>query len=290
MKSLTYGRRIAGALGVLVVFAVAGAVWADEHVRFPGDVPVDIYYSRGTIGFLHDDEWVVIPFWRLPESIPLDFNLLDTFDPRAVDLPLLVEGHARFRDNLPMSWSRAFLVRGLDGVPRGDSQRRVDYLRAGLVGFAAQGHGQLLPRTESHLRSPPGEPLHHGGARNARRRSLVQAALRRGGPGARAGADRLQVSASKEENPGRWGVAIPKTGNARFLLFCGSGAYDLVDDFVQPNGRFIANVAAVREKFVYSTQEGVKVVERTEERIREFTTEAPIARTKSNDEHGFGHG
>jgi hypothetical protein len=59
------------------------------------------------------------------------------------------------------------------------------------------------------------------------------------------------------------------------LLFGGSGAYDLVDDFVQPDRRFIANVTHVGEKFVYSTQEGAKVVERTEERIREFTAEAP---------------
>ena len=113
MKSLAYGRRNAVALAVLVMLAVVGTVWADEHVRFPGDVPVDIYYSGGPIGFLHDDEWVVIPFWRLPESIPLDFNLLDTFDPRAIKLPLLVEGLARFRDNLPMSWE----ARGLGSVP-----------------------------------------------------------------------------------------------------------------------------------------------------------------------------
>ena len=74
----------------------------------------------------------------------------------------------------------------------------------------------------------------------------------------------------------------------RFLLFGGSGAYDLVDDFVQPDRRFIANVTGAGEKFVYSTQEGAKVVERTEERIREFSAEAPRARRKSNDEHDFG--
>ena len=42
-----------------------------------------------------DGQWVAIPLWRSPESIPSDFNLLDTFDPRAVDLPLLVEGFVR---------------------------------------------------------------------------------------------------------------------------------------------------------------------------------------------------
>ena len=39
MKSLAYGRRNAVALAVLVMLAVVGTVWADEHVRFPGDVP-----------------------------------------------------------------------------------------------------------------------------------------------------------------------------------------------------------------------------------------------------------
>jgi hypothetical protein len=107
-------RRIIVELCVIAMLTVAGAVWADEHVRFPGDVPVvDIYHSGGPIGSLNDDQLVVIPFWRLPESIPSDFNLLDTFDSRALDLPLLVKGVARFRDSLPMSWE----ARGLGAVP-----------------------------------------------------------------------------------------------------------------------------------------------------------------------------
>ncbi len=61
-----------------------------------------------------------------------------------------------------------------------------------------------------------------------------------------------------------WGVEIPKAGSTRFLLFRGTnGAYDLVDDFVHPNDPFIANVAAVGNTLVYSTQQGTKVVERT---------------------------
>jgi hypothetical protein len=113
MKSLAYGRRNAVALAVLVMLAVAGTVWADEHLRFPQDIQPDFYHSGGPIGGLHDGQWVAIPFWRPTESIPLDFNLLDTFDPQAVGLPLLVEGFVRFRDNLPMSWE----ARGLGSVP-----------------------------------------------------------------------------------------------------------------------------------------------------------------------------
>src|SRR5262245_47489631 len=102
-RNVMKSHRIAVAPCVIAMLTVVDVVWTDEHVRFPGDVPVDIYHSGRPTGTLHDGEWVVIPFWRLPESIPLDFNLLDTFDSRAVDLPLLVEGSARFRDNLPMS-------------------------------------------------------------------------------------------------------------------------------------------------------------------------------------------
>jgi hypothetical protein len=40
-----------------------------------------------------DGEWVSIVFWRTPESVPADFNLLDSFDiPRAFGAPLLLEG------------------------------------------------------------------------------------------------------------------------------------------------------------------------------------------------------
>ena len=60
-----------------------------------------------------------------------------------------------------------------------------------------------------------------------------------------------------------WGVEVPQAQSTRFLLFRGSnGAYDLVDDFVQPDGPVIANVTAAGGKLVYTTQQGAKVVER----------------------------
>jgi hypothetical protein len=97
----------------LILVAHAGSARADELVRFPGDVPVDLYYSGGPIGFLNDSRWAVIPFWRPLASIPVDYNLLDSTDPSAIDLPLLVKGIARIRDGVPPSWE----VRGSGAVP-----------------------------------------------------------------------------------------------------------------------------------------------------------------------------
>jgi hypothetical protein len=106
-------RGIAYALGVLAVLAGASDAGADEHLRFPRDIQPDFYHSGGPIGSLSDGEWVAIPFWRAPESIPAEFNLLDTFDPEAVDLPLLVEGFLRWTGEGPASWE----ARGRGAVP-----------------------------------------------------------------------------------------------------------------------------------------------------------------------------
>jgi hypothetical protein len=60
-----------------------------------------------------------------------------------------------------------------------------------------------------------------------------------------------------------WGVEVPQAESTRFFLFRGrGGAYDLVDDFVQTDEPMIANVGVVGDRFVYSTQQGAKVVER----------------------------
>lgn len=60
-----------------------------------------------------------------------------------------------------------------------------------------------------------------------------------------------------------WGVEVPQASSTRFLLFRErNGAYDLVDDFVQPDGPMIGSVTTTGEKFVYATEQGAKVVER----------------------------
>jgi hypothetical protein len=61
-----------------------------------------------------------------------------------------------------------------------------------------------------------------------------------------------------------WGVEVPKADSMRFLLFRGrSGVYELADDFVQADGPRIEKVTGSGKTFVYATQQGAKVLERT---------------------------
>ena len=69
---------------VLAIMTAAGAAPAAATVRLEdgGDVP---FYARvTTIGtpdqIFHDDEWAVIVFYRPPECVPDDFDLLTFFD------------------------------------------------------------------------------------------------------------------------------------------------------------------------------------------------------------------
>jgi hypothetical protein len=105
------GSRIAFAIltgGILL----CSTAWANQHVRFPEDVLPDFYTST-PIEALHNDEWAVIPFWRPPECIRADFNLLRYFDAAAVNCPLLVVGFAEFNDVGPTLTE----ARGLGAVP-----------------------------------------------------------------------------------------------------------------------------------------------------------------------------
>ena len=50
-------------------------------------------YARIELGWtLHTDEWAAVPFWRNPDCVPKDFNLLDWFDPNAFECESFVEG------------------------------------------------------------------------------------------------------------------------------------------------------------------------------------------------------
>jgi hypothetical protein len=80
---------------------------ANERVLIPEDVAPPLYTAAGgaptflpdgSVFVIHDDEWAAIPFYRPPECVPLDFNLLEGSDPNALDCPLLVEGFAEFKD------------------------------------------------------------------------------------------------------------------------------------------------------------------------------------------------
>lgn len=95
--------------GVLVSFFLFGmavtALFANVMLRFSpelgGGGP---FYARierlesGEVLVHTDGDWAAITFYRDPETVPGDFNLLDFFDaPRAFDSPLTVEGFEIWR-------------------------------------------------------------------------------------------------------------------------------------------------------------------------------------------------
>ena len=70
------------ALPILVLLSLllgsAPGTYANIRIGGGGDVP---FYARlERQGVLHDDDWAVIVFYRPPECIPANFNLLDFFD------------------------------------------------------------------------------------------------------------------------------------------------------------------------------------------------------------------
>ena len=86
---------------VLMVSAMALAIGmtaqsasAAVNVSFPGESPGIPAYARMGPDVVHTDEWAAVPFYRLPNCVPADFNLLRFMDaPRAFGCPLTVEGH-----------------------------------------------------------------------------------------------------------------------------------------------------------------------------------------------------
>ena len=89
------GRRLA--LTLAAAAAVVGLTGQSAHaavtLRFPGESPGVPAYARIGPDIIHTDEWVAVPFYRLPSCVPPDFNLLSFMDPpRAFRCPLTVEG------------------------------------------------------------------------------------------------------------------------------------------------------------------------------------------------------
>jgi hypothetical protein len=77
---------------VSLLLALAGLAVAADRLEFPGDFPGPPIYADYVEEF-HTSTWAMIPFWREPEGIPADFNLLDIFDaPAALSVPLTIEG------------------------------------------------------------------------------------------------------------------------------------------------------------------------------------------------------
>ncbi len=105
----------------LLTFGLSRVAQAQVHIDIPQDRQPPIYANvDGTAGgFLpHTDEWAVVFFYRSPECVPAEFNLLDFTDRsgRAFGCPLLIEGHSNwcsFEDPYPAD----SLLRGTGDVP-----------------------------------------------------------------------------------------------------------------------------------------------------------------------------
>jgi hypothetical protein len=97
--------RTVAALGALVLVVIAGVVWADVRLSVPGDIEPLAYLSPAGPGFdpgvIQDGTWAAVPFYRSPECVPEDFNLMDWFDADLdpADCPMVVEGFAIISDS-----------------------------------------------------------------------------------------------------------------------------------------------------------------------------------------------
>ena len=76
------------------------SVRLEVEAGVPGGGP---FYARIERGLVHHDaEWAAIAFYRLPECVPGDFDLLDLFDvPRSFECPFLAEGFEIWQNGPP---------------------------------------------------------------------------------------------------------------------------------------------------------------------------------------------
>lgn len=143
-------------------------------VAFPAENPGIPAYARLGAPFkqlFHNDEWLVIPFYRNPDMIRGDFNLLALFDfpgasgPSAFAVPLTVTGHYMTEQNAPPTTFPRIVVSSGTNVPvwfvswpvfdaaRGDGVVTMDELRAmtPVHGTANRFEETLRPRAGEHL-------------------------------------------------------------------------------------------------------------------------------------------
>jgi len=115
MRTLQNLARLAFALATL---SAATLVQAQIRLNIPQDIDPPVYADLAA-GFLpHTDDWAVIFFFRSPECIPADFNLLDFIDPSgsAVGCPLKVHGSTLWR-SLDDPYPAENFFRGDGAVP-----------------------------------------------------------------------------------------------------------------------------------------------------------------------------
>ena len=78
-----------GLLSALAIQYLGGTAQANVRLEATGGP----FYARVESGLIHNNgEWAAIAFYRPPGCVPHDFNLLDLFNPAAVDCPSFVAG------------------------------------------------------------------------------------------------------------------------------------------------------------------------------------------------------
>lgn len=110
-------RRLAALMATtaaLAVTVIGPAAYADVTQTFPGESPGHPAYARTLpASVIHTDQWAAVPFYRLPTSVPEDFNLLQFFDvPRSFGCPLTVSG--RLVTESPEALPKVVVTRGRD--------------------------------------------------------------------------------------------------------------------------------------------------------------------------------
>ena len=85
----TANRLLASALAGAALFTLigAGSAGAQVRLRVPGESPGIPAYAQfgfdplvGDFFILQDEEWAAIPFYRGPDCVPADFNLINVVD------------------------------------------------------------------------------------------------------------------------------------------------------------------------------------------------------------------
>lgn len=136
----------------------------------PDEDPGPPFYARVGVQVLHTNGWLAIPFYRAPECVPADFNLLQFYDfpgpggPGAFACPLLMTGKVLIEPDAPLGtfprqvtldgssipiWfvsHAAFMAAAADGVVTMAELIALNPLR----GTATRYHEMLQPRADDH--------------------------------------------------------------------------------------------------------------------------------------------
>ena len=194
------------------MFALAGAVWANQRLRVPEDVTPPFYTSGsgpffledGSLFAINDGEWAAIVFYRSPDFAPAGFDFLNDFDPNVFDAPLHVDGFIQLDQdgNFLMSQTQA-RERSRSGsssgmisrTPRPTAPCSIDELLA--MDSLKIGTATSFEERESRRRHSPGQPPDRRRKRDAGGRRHVRPARRRGRAGVQGSPDPLRGIAAE---------------------------------------------------------------------------------------------